>query len=347
MIMKHLFFTLSTSLLMLFASGIASATDFKNVKTTTGQCPTGYTLASYDEATKERTQACKVLGQWDIARLAGGGSMDGSGYQCKTRQNDTRGLGNALCRPPASMSRVYAAYNGSQQGVTTRNTNTLVQNAYFGTGIRATGITSENGTLYLAETNHIRKYNSSGTQLVNMTFPIASIIYTDVAVQGNRVYAAYKGSQQGVTIRDANTLKQISYFNTGIDAQSIAVDANNNIYLASANHLLKYSASGKRLVDMTFPITSIHYTSVAVQGNKLYASYKGSQKGVTTRDTATLKQIAYFNTGVEASGIAVDSNHMIYLAAKNHLIKYNASGVLQKDMTFPISSINYSDISVK
>ncbi|GAA6180886.1 hypothetical protein NBRC116594_23240 [Shimia sp. NS0008-38b] len=40
---------------------------------------------------------CSHLATWDIARLAGGGSMGGPGYQCSTFQDDSRGMGAALC----------------------------------------------------------------------------------------------------------------------------------------------------------------------------------------------------------------------------------------------------------
>lgn len=62
-----------------------------------GVCGDGYRLATYAEASDNRQAACDVLGQWYIARLAGGGSMDGPGYQCKTRKSDDRKLGNSLC----------------------------------------------------------------------------------------------------------------------------------------------------------------------------------------------------------------------------------------------------------
>lgn len=60
-------------------------------------CPAGYRLATYAEASGDRNRACSVLGTWYIARLQGGGSMDGSGYACKTREQDTRSLGHSLC----------------------------------------------------------------------------------------------------------------------------------------------------------------------------------------------------------------------------------------------------------
>lgn len=63
-----------------------------------GVCPGGYVLASASEARENKAEACGVLGTWYIARLAGGGSMDGAGYDCKIRDTDTRGLGNSLCR---------------------------------------------------------------------------------------------------------------------------------------------------------------------------------------------------------------------------------------------------------
>jgi hypothetical protein len=60
-------------------------------------CASGYDLLTPTEAKANTTTACATLNTWDIARLAGGGSMDGSGYGCKIRERDTRALGNALC----------------------------------------------------------------------------------------------------------------------------------------------------------------------------------------------------------------------------------------------------------
>lgn len=86
--------------LMVALAGAAGAAGME-FKATDGDgvCPDGYRLATYAEATANREAACKVLGEWYIARLAGGGSMDGPGYQCKTRESDTRKLGNSLCTP--------------------------------------------------------------------------------------------------------------------------------------------------------------------------------------------------------------------------------------------------------
>lgn len=63
-----------------------------------GQCPAGYTLVTPQEARANQKAACQALGTWYIARLAQGGSMDGSGYKCQIRDNDKRGLGHSLCK---------------------------------------------------------------------------------------------------------------------------------------------------------------------------------------------------------------------------------------------------------
>lgn len=62
-----------------------------------GVCTAGFKSVSYLTASAYRAAACSVLGTWDIARLAGGGSMDGPGYGCGTRSADGRGLGNRVC----------------------------------------------------------------------------------------------------------------------------------------------------------------------------------------------------------------------------------------------------------
>jgi len=62
-------------------------------------CPAGKTLATVSEARANKSEICNnVLQTWDIARLAGGGAMDGPGYGCKIRDQDERGMGNAVCK---------------------------------------------------------------------------------------------------------------------------------------------------------------------------------------------------------------------------------------------------------
>lgn len=92
--MKKIF----TSLAITFAcTGTAFALNV-TVDVGDGVCPTNANLLTYDEAKADTQNVCAKLGLWYIARLAGGGSMDGPGYNCKIRRQDTRKLGNSLCK---------------------------------------------------------------------------------------------------------------------------------------------------------------------------------------------------------------------------------------------------------
>lgn len=77
----------------------------------------------------------------------------------------------------------------------------------------------------------------------------------------------------------------------------------------------------------------------------VYATYAGSQLGVTER-TQTLAQTNYFGTGVTASGIGLGVSNDLYISAGNHLINYSINGTLINDMTFPDTTINYTDVAV-
>ncbi len=80
-----------------FMLGNALATDFR-VTQGDGICPSDYVLAAPSDVRANQKQACETLGMWYIARLAGGGSMDGRGYQCQIRDKDDRKLGHSLCK---------------------------------------------------------------------------------------------------------------------------------------------------------------------------------------------------------------------------------------------------------
>ena len=63
-------------------------------------CPEGYSHVTLSEAadSNNRDKLSKILAPWDIARLANGASMDGSGYGSKLRSDDNRQLGHSLCK---------------------------------------------------------------------------------------------------------------------------------------------------------------------------------------------------------------------------------------------------------
>jgi hypothetical protein len=60
-------------------------------------CSGSFTLATQAEVTANHDAACSALVTWAIARLADGGTMDGPGYGCGSRSDDTRAAGNAVC----------------------------------------------------------------------------------------------------------------------------------------------------------------------------------------------------------------------------------------------------------
>lgn len=83
------------------SSPVASNRNIEYVKKFQGEtCPTGYSHVSLSEAAdnNNRDKLCNILGEWDIARLANGASMDGKGYGCKVRSDDNRGVGHSLCK---------------------------------------------------------------------------------------------------------------------------------------------------------------------------------------------------------------------------------------------------------
>jgi hypothetical protein len=75
------------------------AMPYRPVKVPGEACPQGMGHVTVDEARARRGELCRLLDRWDIARLAGGGSMDGAGYSCGERPGDARQLGHSLCRP--------------------------------------------------------------------------------------------------------------------------------------------------------------------------------------------------------------------------------------------------------
>lgn len=102
----------------------ADSPEFK-VNVGDGVCPTGYRLAQLSEVRASPSAACNALGQWYIARLAGGGSQDGPGYACKNRESDSRTLGHSLCvkgdapLPGALVGKWTWKANGASFGTTT------------------------------------------------------------------------------------------------------------------------------------------------------------------------------------------------------------------------------------
>ena len=61
-------------------------------------CGAGWTLLTPQEARDRKNEICNMLGEWNIARLEGGGTMKGYGYGCAITDQDPQGTGHALCK---------------------------------------------------------------------------------------------------------------------------------------------------------------------------------------------------------------------------------------------------------
>lgn len=158
-------------------------------------------------------------------------------------------------------ANIYASYNGSQQGVTIRNASTLVQSTSFSTPFNPTSIAAgPNNTLYLTSGNHLYKYNTSGVLLIDMNFPDTGVIYTGITVKDNHVYASYKGSQKGFTVRDLNLVQQ-SFVSVGFEPSGITAGINSDVYLSTVDNLYRYAISGALMNKINFP--AITYTGIA------------------------------------------------------------------------------------
>ena len=97
----------------------------------------------------------------------------------------------------------------------------------------------------------------------------------------NKVYASYNGSQVGFTIREFD-LTQDNFANTGIAYSSVAAGPDNDLFMTAGNHIYHYQTNGTPIKDMEFTgDPGVIYSSVTVKGNRVYATYRGSQHGVT------------------------------------------------------------------
>jgi hypothetical protein len=237
-----------------------------------------------------------------------------------------------------------ASYNGSQKGFTVRDLN-LEQISFTALDAEINSIAAgANGDLYIAAANHLYHYKVDGTLIKDMTFPDDHIQYTSVAIKGDKIFAAYEGSQVGVTVRDLD-LNQLSWFATSYTANGMAAGNNDDLYIASKNHIYHVKTNGEQLQDMVFPSNSINYTDVSVLGDLIFASYNGSQQGFTVRDSS-LNQLSYANVAGDISGIAAGPDNNVYLSSENHIYNYAKDGTLIADLNFPVSSINYTSVSL-
>ena len=255
-------------------------------------------------------------------------------------------LGHVIFSNSLMADQIYTIYGGSQNGVTVRDADTLQQITYFDPGFAASSIVAgNNNNMYLTSSNTIYNYSNTGNFISSFMFPDSGINYHEVAYAGDKIYTAYDGSQNGVTVRDSTTFNQQLFFDPGFTINGITAGNNNDMYLTSGNNIYNYSDTGTLLNTFTWPQTSIIYSDTSYSDGKLFTVYGGSQLGVTVRDATTLVQITAVQTGFTASGIASGDNSDFYLTLDNVIYHYTDTGALINSMTFPDSGIDYMGIT--
>lgn len=132
------------------AAGASAQTAY--TKATGEACPSGQRNVELWEVKKDAKAACAALAEWDIARLANGASLSGSGYQCGVKESDTRKLGHALCAKAPELSKAVGTFiwsvNDKSNGETTlaangtfSNNTTLAGHVHLGDWVTVGGLT--------------------------------------------------------------------------------------------------------------------------------------------------------------------------------------------------------------
>jgi hypothetical protein len=241
-------------------------------------------------------------------------------------------------------SLIYAVYSGSQNGVTVRDADTFVQQTSFDPGFVINGIAAGvNNDMYLTSGDSIYRYSNTGTQLGSFSFG-GGVTYTSIAVGNGQIYATYQDAQVGITVRDASTFVQSVFIPTLLN-NGVGSAYDNTMYRVGANNISRYDNTGSLIISFDFPDAGINYTNIDVGAGQVFASYTGTQNGVTIRDASTLAQLSLFDPGFLINGLAAGGSSDMYLTNANNIYRYGTNGSLISSFTFPDSGIVYRDIA--
>ena len=156
-----------------------------------------------------------------------------------------------------------------------------------------------------------------------------------------QIYTTYTGSQNGVTVRDADTLVQSFAFSLGFAVDNISAGSNNDMFLTSGGSIYHYSDAGEQLNSFTWGNPRLSYDGIAVSGEDFFTAYSGSQNGVTVRNSNNLGQGNFFDPGFATDNIAAGNGNEMYLTSGNSIYRYDDNGVQLAQMAFPDPLIKY------
>ena len=247
------------------------------------------------------------LGQGYGIKNDGGPALDAYFLAPKGLARDTAGnlyIADASVRRVDAVTQIITTFAGNescnspQDGVSAGNAGAAVYATLCGPGAVAV---DASGNVYVAEFNTIQKIDTRGT--------VTTVI-------GGGSTAAYVGAKA----------TDINLFDVG----ALAVDAQQNLYVGSANYVIKVSAAGQLTTVFNGnggPTVSFYPSSMAVDlngniyftnGNRVQKLDTGSQLSTIAGSDATGNSgdggpanAATFN---QPSGIAIDRNGRIFIA---------------------------------
>lgn len=188
-------------------------------------------------------------------------------------------------------------------------------------------------------------------RLTLMKVAVLAMAMSTSHAYADTVYATYidtSTNPDGFTVRDSSNLSlQYAYHNTALSGAASGLSLlNNNLYITAGNGIYNYSASGSLVNQFTWYDNSLSYTDVTTGNGLLYATYAGSQNGITIRDLTSLNQYKVISTGVAATGIIAGASNDLYITAGNSIYRYGTNGSLLNSFSWSDNTITYTDITI-
>ncbi|MEM7040084.1 MAG: hypothetical protein AAF570_24140 [Bacteroidota bacterium] len=159
------------------------------------------------------------------------------------------------------------------------------------------------------------------------------------------IYASYRGSDCGVTIR-SKSLEQTDYFVANCNVNAIAAGYNNDVYLAGGNTIWHYTNDGDLITSKQFDGEQITFTGIATWGDKVWVCYTGDPNGFKVLTLDLKKEV---DTGAKfsfyPSSIAAGRNNEAYITSHNLVYRVYTNKV-DEEMEFFDETVFYTGIAV-
>ena len=229
-------------------------------------------------------------------------------------------------------TRLYVAVGGSVNEVTAHNPIDLSEITSFSVPFVIDSMAAgDDDDLFITSGNDIFHFTTDGEELGTIAGG-AGELFSDIAFLADprplatgTVVAATTGVQQAVTSRDAETLADAGSFPVTVDADGIAIDDSNEIFVVAGSTILDLSPAGVVLNSVDEP--GNNFSDVALIGTDLFVTTTGDGNGgVSIRPAATLSQSSFIATGFEPSSVAPGDDGEIYLTSGSQVFHFTTDG---------------------